>query len=154
MAEENLSQFVLKQNTMLKEIPYKGEVVKVWYWRVTRGMRQRAIDKATWAYYNDHKHLPEEERRGFYTDVLERELANACIKRTNLPAIPGAGWDNIEAELGDLIVKELDLLSQIGGQTAVAAGKNLQAGAAAAAPAPTSETPTTPSPSSSSTVAA
>lgn len=156
LVEEDLSAFVSKQTTQYLEFPFPENVppdqqktVKLWYWKVTRGMRQRAVDKATMAFYLDHKELSPEDRIGFYPSILERELAVQSIKKWNLPGSPAQSWDLIDAALGDLIVKRLDLLAQATGTKAVQEGKNSPAGAAT--PEPTSNSPSTSSTTSSST---
>lgn len=152
-----MSRFVAQQRTQYLEIlfpegapPEEQDTIKIWYWKVTRGMRQRAVDKATMAYYVDNRHLPPEERVGFYPSVLERELAVQSIKKWNLPGTPAQNWDLIDPpQLGDLIVRKLDLTGQATGTKAVEEGKNSHPGGGDATA--TSSPPSTSSTTSSST---
>lgn len=136
MTDEDLSQFVAKQTTQYLEFQYppdalpdQQKTIKIWYWRITRGMRQRAVDKATMAFYMDNKDRPQEDRVGFYPSILESELAIQSIKKWNLPGNPTQNWGLLEPALGDLIVQKLDLMAQATGSKAVVEGKNSPAGA-------------------------
>lgn len=125
--------------------PERQQTIKIWYWDINRGMKQRAVDDAIKAVIRD---IGQEGLKKYgaaitigYQSIIEKSLVGQCIKKWSLPGSPARDWDSIDIKLGDYIVNTLNIMEQFGGVSAIEAGKNLQAGSAPA-PSRTSQTTT------------
>jgi hypothetical protein len=92
-----------------KTLDYQGKKIVIHHYAPTRAMRNKAMTEAVDTYRREHPGLKEGEGLGGDPFVLEKELACRMIKWWNIPQPPRIVWDNLPVELGDEIVKVLEI---------------------------------------------
>lgn len=110
------------------EVEWHGQKFHLKHYRISRLMRNEALEAATMAYYKRYN-----ESGGISPTVFERELALKAIKWWDLPQHVTIGWDLLDDELAEIIGKRIgieEIVKAMKGKTTTEAeqAKNLPSG--------------------------